>query len=609
MCWGTISLSLAALSIGALLPAQVIVPEADAGASSTPLEPLKTIEREFAGGGAHDYRFALKEGEYARILLFQLSINVAVECFGPDGKLRFDADTEFIDEYETIELIGDAAGIYRLRVTAPDKHAPTGRYNITFQGAETATDLHKIRIAAARAFSQGRKSILEPGRENMPKAIRDFETAAGHWHDARDLIEEARSLMIAGVFWAMYGDRQKAFDREDRAMSVAQASGDRKIEGWSYADYAVVLNAMGDKKKAIDYANRGLTLLRETGDRAGEATALDNIGRAYVQTGESRKAIGCFEEALRIYGDLQDRGMAAQMTGNLGSAYDNLGEYQRALEYHEKKLALLHELEIPADLTLNNIAAGYTNLGEYQKALDGYSASLEIARKNGNQSQRAITLHNIAFIYGSLGDHQHALKVYQESLELVRSAGNQWAMGNTLNNIGATYYELGDYGGALKFHQEALAYRRAVHTQSGEAISLNSLGKTYARLGDREKAREYFESALAIFRKSGERLQLASTLRGLGEFYLNGGDYERSQSYLDEGIEISRTIQDLRGEASALALMAKLARAVGTRRPPTRVQRWRCRPSNPYAAAWPVRRCALLSLPRHARASRSTSNR
>ena len=95
------------------------------------LDPGKTLEGQFAGGESHEYRFALDHGQYARINLFQRSINIAVECFGPDGKLRFQQDSHHIDDTEIAELIGDTTGTYRLRVTAPELHAPSGRYNIT----------------------------------------------------------------------------------------------------------------------------------------------------------------------------------------------------------------------------------------------------------------------------------------------------------------------------------------------------------------------------------------------------------------------------------------------------------------------------------------------
>src|SRR5215471_9584616 len=127
------------------------------GAEPTMLEPGKTLERQFGSGESHEYRFALDQGQYARINLLQRSINIAVECFGPDGKLRFQQDSHLIDDTEIAELIGDTTGTYRLRVTAPDPNAPLGRYNISLAGVEPAAERHEFRIAAARAYAQAWK--------------------------------------------------------------------------------------------------------------------------------------------------------------------------------------------------------------------------------------------------------------------------------------------------------------------------------------------------------------------------------------------------------------------------------------------------------------------
>src|SRR5215472_1355163 len=118
------------------------------------LKPGKTVARELAGGQSHEYQFELEAGQYAKLLLDQRSINVAVECIGPDGKPRFSADSYFTGDTEIVELIADTSGPFRLRVTAPDAHAPAGRYEITLREVEKATDRHESRIAAARAYAQ-----------------------------------------------------------------------------------------------------------------------------------------------------------------------------------------------------------------------------------------------------------------------------------------------------------------------------------------------------------------------------------------------------------------------------------------------------------------------
>src|SRR6476661_3798300 len=107
------------------------------------LEREKTIERQLSGGQSHEYQFALNAGQYARVRADQRSINVAVACFGPGGKELLAADAYPIGDAEDAELIGDISGIYRLRVTASEPHAPNGRYQITLREIGPATERHR----------------------------------------------------------------------------------------------------------------------------------------------------------------------------------------------------------------------------------------------------------------------------------------------------------------------------------------------------------------------------------------------------------------------------------------------------------------------------------
>jgi hypothetical protein len=177
------------LAVVAAWPLRACIP--DALAEVTVLDRAKTIERELSAGQAHEYSFALQEGEYAKLTLFEYSINVAVECFGPDGKPRFDADSHRIDDTEIVELIGDSSGSYLLRVTAPDRHAPAGRYDITLREVEAAAERHRARIAAARAYADAWKLVkVMASRGNLLKAIGNFETAVKHRHIAEDLLKK-----------------------------------------------------------------------------------------------------------------------------------------------------------------------------------------------------------------------------------------------------------------------------------------------------------------------------------------------------------------------------------------------------------------------------------
>ncbi|HEY7388337.1 MAG TPA: CHAT domain-containing protein [Bryobacteraceae bacterium] len=508
---------------------------------------------------------ALEAGQYARVVVEQRTINVAVACFGPDGRELFAADSDKIGDSETVELISDIAGSYRIRLTAPEQHAPGGRYEITLEDARAATEQHKRRVLAARAFAAGITLSRQGTREAMLKAVRQLDQAVAHRRGAQDRAEEAKTVYTLALLYIEIGDRQKALEYATQALPLARASGDVKTLARALDSIGEVHNNFDDKKEAIGYYEQALPLMRAAGDRAGEGKTLSNVGVAFSGTGQKRRALAYFEQALQIFRELQDRAMLAEVAGNMGVAYDNLGEYQRALENHENELALQRELGDRASeaITLNNVGSAYSGLGAYQKALDAYTGALDINRSLDNRWNVAINLNNIGWVYGNLGEQRRALGFYQQSLELVRAIQDKRRIASTLNNIAGIYAELGDYRKAIDLQNEALPLRRAAGDTDGEANSLNSLGDAYRKLGQREKAREYLVRALEIHRTSGNRYMMARALRNLGGLYLESGEQGHALSSLNEALEISRAIHDRSGEAAALSDLARLERGRG----------------------------------------------
>jgi CHAT domain-containing protein/Tfp pilus assembly protein PilF len=532
------------------------------GAQSTLLEPGSTTEGQLQGGQSNEYRFTLQAGQYARLSVEQRTINVALACYGPDGTPIWSADSFDIGDTETAEFVGETSGTYRLQITAPELHAPAGRYDITLQTPEPATARHRDRIAAARKFAEGMTLFRQDTRESMLQAVERFKESLANWRQAGDPVEEARTLYTIGLTYIEIGDEKAALEYATAGLKSAQAAKDRKAEGRALNSLAEVENNFGDKRKAIEYYVQALPLMHAAGDRDGEGHTLSNLAVAYSGTGEKRKALSLFEQALEILRDLQDRRMLAEVSGNVGMTYDGLGEYQHALENHQSELTLLVELADRSGqaITLNNIGAAYSGLGAFQKALDAYTGALEINRSLDNRRNIAINLNNIAWVHDNLGDRPRALKAYQEALDLIRAVKDQRTIAVVLNNIAEIDATLGDYKKAVELHNEALALRRAVGYADGEANTLANLGKVYARLGEKQQARDHFEQALSIHRTSGNLYLLGRTLRNLGAFERENGEQERALPHLDEALQLSRRIHDGPGEAEALTELARVER-------------------------------------------------
>jgi tetratricopeptide (TPR) repeat protein len=349
--------------------------------------------------------------------------NLSDRLFDPNGKQQFTIDNNSIGETEDVELIAVTSGRYRLQITAAERHAPTGRYDITLIGVGPETDRHKTRVAAAREVALATAANRLGTRDAMLQAIGHYESARLHWRDAGDPVEEARTMYTIASVYSELGNREKALSYATGALPLARASHNDQLLGRVLDCIGYVYNNFSDKKTALDHHMQALPLLQSSGDGAGEAAALNNIGVAYLGTGEKNKALELFDQAMRILRPLQDRRTLAQVASNIGVTYDNLGDYQRALESLQYALALRREMEDRAGeaLTLNNIGSAYSGLAEYQKALDTYVAALEIHRANDSRWNMAVNLNNIGWVYAALGDRRQALSSYQESLELSRA--------------------------------------------------------------------------------------------------------------------------------------------------------------------------------------------
>jgi CHAT domain-containing protein/Tfp pilus assembly protein PilF len=555
-------LGLAFLAGGIALPASA---DTSVDREAKSLEYEKVLEGVLAGGQSHEYRLMLAAGEYARVVVGQRSVDLVVACLDPAGREIFSLDGAVVGDVESVEMIADAAGAYRLRLTPMERHAPRGVYEIRLMDVRPATDLHRSRTVAVREFSSAMNSRKSSTRDGNLRAIGHAEEALGHWRAARDRSEEAAALLAIGLLHIDVADRERALRYSTESLAAAESIGDAKLVGRALEGVGRVYNSFGDKRKAIEFCERALPLLRSAGDRAGEANALDNAGVAYSGTGDQRKALDYYDQAARIFRELQDRHLLAELSGNMGVAYDNLGEYRRSLEHHETELALTRELSDRASeaVTLNNIGSAWSGLGDYQKALDAYNAALEINRLLDNQWNVSINLNNIAWVYHQMGDRQHALTYYQKSLELTRKVNDKRRLASSLNNIAAIHVELGEYRKAIEIHNEALALRRDVGNVEGEALSLHNLATTYAKWGQRKTASDYFERSLALQRSSENPYMLARTLRAIGAFDREDGDPDRARPSLDEALAISRAIRDRKGEAETLADVAKVERDLG----------------------------------------------
>lgn len=539
------------------------------------LEVDKPIERELAGGEAHSYQLTLAAGQYARVVVDQRRINVALWAFDSDGKKFVESDLFFIGDSELVSFVADTSAIYRLEVRSPDKTAPKGSYEIKIKELRAATEQDKSHVAAERLMAEGILLEKQLTADSWRKAIEKYQQAIPFCQSAKEPAWEATALYLIANDYINLGEKQKAFDFSNRALPIAEAAARQtgeeqrrlgiKVEAITLDIIGRVHNEFGDKKKALELFNQALPLKQAIGDRGGEVITLNNIGMAYGYMGESRKALDHFIRARLIASELGDRGREASLLNNVCVIHSDLGEYKKAIDFCSQAISIRRDLKDRSGeaVAISNMGNAYSSSGEYQKALDFYNQALAIQQGSGNHPSEAISLNNIGWVYATLGEYQKAIDFYNRALEIFRTAGDQFREANVLSNIATNYADLKDFRRALEINQRALGLRRASNNREGQAISLNNIAGCYSNLGEKPKALDYYNQSIALHRNVGNPRLLAITLKNFGALYRGMGQDQKALDYFNEGLQLSRTIGDRNNEAGILAHIARLERDRG----------------------------------------------
>ena len=534
------------------------------------LETGKPIERKLTGGEVHRYQLALAAGQYARVVVDQRRINIAMSAFDAGGTKIIDSDMSWIGEGEVVSLVAETPSIYSLEVRSPEKTSPPGSYEISIKELRIATEQDRSRIAAQRVLAEGVLLDRQATADLWRKAIEKYQESIPLWQAAKDLAWEAGAVYLIANVYINLSEKQKAFEFANRALTIAQAASSRtepearregiKIQANALDVLGRAENELGDRKKALELFTKALELRRASSDRGGEANTLNNMMMAYQAMGDYGKALDLSQQTRAILAELGDRRREATVLNNACVLQEDIGDYKKALEYCVQALTVRRELKDSwgEATTLNNLSNIYSNVGAYQKSLDLYSQALAIYEQMGIAQGRGITLSNIGFLYDTLGEYEKAIDAYGKALAIFRASGDKYREANVLNNFAVTYANQQDFAKSLELNLQVLPLRRATNNRTGEAITLNNIGGCYRNLGDKQKAIEYFNQSIALHRTIGNPRQLASALRNIGDLHRELGEYQKALESFNEALKMSRSIGDRNSEAGILSLLARL---------------------------------------------------
>lgn len=479
------------------------------------LESGKPIERELAGGPGHAYRIGLDADQFLNLIVEQRGIDVVVRLHGPGGKIVTVSDFEKRPRgQESMSIVAEAAGEYRVSVQASQPNPAGARY--------------EIRVAELRAATP-RDRALFTARKSMDEAGNLFR--AGRFDDGRLRVERALEIY------------EKELGPTDPLIAAA------------LSNLALIYQYKGAYQKAEGLFQRSLDIQEKSrgSEHPNVGNTLNNLGRLYQVTLDFEKAESFYRRSLAV----MEKAFGEEHTeivlplNNLASLYKDKGQsakaellYLRAIAIQERALGPEH---LAVADTLNNLAELYLAKRDYGKAEPLFQRSLAIREKMlGSQTLPvAQSLNELASLYTYRSDYARAESLYRRAIaiwEKVLGPEHTFVAAG-LNGLGLLYATQEEYGKAEPLYQRALAIREKVHGPEHPwvAVVLNNLGLLFRNTGDYARARTMYERALAIRQKKlgAEHPEVIQSLRNLANLYKAEGDYDKAGSYYNRALSIS----------------------------------------------------------------------
>src|SRR5262245_15391913 len=319
----------------------------------TSLEPAKPVDRELAVNEIDLFTISLDASSYVLIVADQLAVDVSLSIFDPNGKKLVETDMFRIGETESIFMVAESSGPYRLEVRRSDKNATKGHYELNIKELRRATEQDSSAVAAEKLVSQGMQLEQLQTADSRRKAIEKYQQSISFWHAAKYTIWQARTLCLIASNYISLSEKQKAFDLTNQALPIVetivkQADGEQRRESIRVKAYALdtfgrAQQEFGDKKKAIELYDEAITLSRSIGDRTGEVNSLLNMGRAHQMMGDYPKALELAQRARLMVGELGDRRKEGTALNNICLAYQSTGEYAKGLDFCNQALSILRD--------------------------------------------------------------------------------------------------------------------------------------------------------------------------------------------------------------------------------------------------------------------------
>jgi CHAT domain-containing protein/Flp pilus assembly protein TadD len=499
------------------------------------------ITRELSSKGSHTYLIPLNAGEFLRLSVEQINLDVILVVKSPANQMILEVDN-LLPTTEIAAIVAESSGDYRLDVRA--KEDTKGKYALSVEAIRAPLEADHTLVAAVKTYREATTLRRQKTAQTIPRAINLYKEALVGFQKLKMDIFEIETLNYLGISYSNLGKKEEAIKYYNLALAILKSI---KNE---YADAVILTNlgvshlALGQFQKALDNFQPALEILEKRNDLRYQAYVTGRIAATHQNQGKITVAENFYYQSLALYEQIDEPNEQAGLLLDLGLLHQQTGKTQEALKYYAKALPIFERLNARRELSslFNNLGIAYTSRGEVNLAIKNYQRALQLKQEVGDQSGEATLLNNLGTAYKECGAYQNALSHYLKALQIHQQVKNRKSEAYTLNNIGVLLSEIGEKKQSISYQEKALAIARELGDKRSEGNTLNSLGAAYRGLGELPKAIEYYEQTLVIRRQLNDTSQEATTLRDLGLVMVLQDRFREAFDLYQQALDIFRKL-------------------------------------------------------------------
>ena len=335
------------------------------------------------------------------------------------------------------------------------------------------------------------------------------------------------------------------------ALEIAERLGDQRRQGAVHAAMTGFLAKRGRFDEAVEASQRALDLAEATGDRALHAFTMHQRGDVYRRRGDLREAANAWRHCINAPltpEDLKQFGLGhillTRTRSGLVWTLGDLGEFDDAIAEGAENIRRCEESADPSGVLLawTTLARAYLERGDVASAEKLLIPGLEKVRAIDDQARIAWTLAERGTAYTLAGQPALAIPLLEEALAL--AAENMFAGLRPLWTtwLGETYLAAGRNADARRTAEDALVRATAQQDRANRAYALSALGEIAASETPSavSGAEQRYREALALAEELEMRPLQARCHLGLGKLLQRVGRMDEAHAELSTAVTMLR---------------------------------------------------------------------